>query len=319
MPGVAVAGGEWPPKTVDTQGRIKRDIRPECFGVPLAISRSGPTPTRLVIGVCLVSASHCPRPRIGSLDRMTSTSTRGGSSALRGLCPHSPPGPGPSVPVQGPSRPPDPRFGEERTPPWPLRRRSAFGRNVVGRVNGVLSTDLPLGGATLNPSRWELVVAGLHTHPGMATLVRRPASAGHRTGAFGHGTWNRLGGPSRRTRSFDHVTGSGFGRSPPTCSGRQVPATGSGLGRSLGSDRRVRPPRRDPASAGDVLGAQRPSPGCTMPPYGAPQCGLGRTGLPYTAWKNRQCVKVRGLHGWGALPRRDPGSHRGKSPSRLPF
>ncbi len=279
----AVAGGEWPPNTVDTQGRIKRDVRSKRFGVSLAISRSGPTPTRLVNGVCLVSASHRPRPRIGSLDRMTCASTRGGSSALRGLCPHSPPGPGPSAPVQGPLRPPDPRFGLDRTPPRSLQRRFALGRTVVGRVGEVPSTDLPLGGGTLTTPRWELVLAGLHPHPGMATPVRRPVSTGH-------WTWDlrdliagpASAGPSIIYRPFVHVTGSDLGRSHPTCTGRQVAVLRSGLGRSLDLDDNVRSPRRDPASAGDLPGLQRPSPGGTTPLCGAPQCGLGRTGLPYT-------------------------------------
>jgi hypothetical protein len=48
----------------------------------------------------------------------------------------------------------------------------------------------------------------------MATLVRRPVSAGHRTGIFGLDTWFRFGGSSRQPRSF--VLGQGFdlGRSP---------------------------------------------------------------------------------------------------------
>jgi hypothetical protein len=93
----------------------------------------------------LVSASHCSRPRIGLLDRVTCASTRGGSYRPPGIVPSQPPGPGISVPVQGPSRPFDPRFGEDRTPPWSLRRRSAFGRTVVGRVDGAPRPPSPSG------------------------------------------------------------------------------------------------------------------------------------------------------------------------------
>jgi hypothetical protein len=184
LPGVAVAGGERLPVTVDTQGRIKRDNRSERFGVPCISSRSGPTPTRLVNGVCLASASHCPRPRIGSWDRVTCTSTLGGSYHPPGIVPSQPPGFGTFAPcwvlctVRSPLR-----WGLD--PLWSQRRRSAFGRSVVERVDGATSTDLPLGGVTSAASHWGLVLAGLHPHPGMATPFRRPVSAGHWFGLFG--------------------------------------------------------------------------------------------------------------------------------------
>ena len=73
-------GGRIAPYTADMQSRIKCDVRKECFGVPRGSSRSGPTLTRLVNGVRLASASRSLRPRIGLLDRVTCTSTRGGSS-----------------------------------------------------------------------------------------------------------------------------------------------------------------------------------------------------------------------------------------------
>jgi hypothetical protein len=95
-------------------------------------------------------------PRIDLLDRMTRTSTRGRPLPW-GLCPHSPSGLGPSLPVQGPRRPPDPRLGGEWKPSWAARRRLALGQAVVGRVSDASSTDLPFGGVTLNPLSWALV------------------------------------------------------------------------------------------------------------------------------------------------------------------
>jgi hypothetical protein len=184
--------------------------------------------------------------------------------------------------VQGPSRPSATRFGGSWIPhlvPTTPARRRADRRGTRRRGNldplplrGKRVVTVPLGAGAFRP----------HTHPGMATLARRPVSAGHRTGAFGlrHQVPLRRFLPSHpivrsrprdRSRSF-----------PPPRSGRQVAVLRSGFGRSHDLDPSVRSPWSDPASAGDVLGLQRPSPGCTMPPCGAPRCDLGCTGLSHT-------------------------------------
>ncbi len=282
MPGVAVAGGERPPETVDTQGRIKRDIRSECFGVPRILSRSGPTPTRLVNGLCLASASHCARPRIGSLDRVTCTSTRGGSYHPPGIVPSQPPGFGISVPVQGPLRPSDPRLGGNR---------SRSGPCAAGPPSGDPSWDASVGWPRpISPSgegRPNLPIGGWCLPTFIRTQAWRPRSFLRLRpvtgpGSSGPDTWSRFGGSYRHLPSVRPRQRVWLRPLPAPSTGRQVAVLRSGLGRSHDHDPNVRSPWNDPVSAGDLLGPQRPSPGCTMPPYGAPLCDLGRIGLPYT-------------------------------------
>jgi hypothetical protein len=213
LPGVAVAGGEWPPRTVDTQGRINRGIRSERLGVPCILSRSGPTPTRLVNGVCLASASHCPRPRIGSWGRVTRTSTRGGSYHPPGIVPSQPPGSGPSAPRRVLRDRPWPASagpGPALVPAAPVRLR-AFRRGTrrwVGHdrspPRGRDVPSFPLGAGVCRPSS-----APRHGDPAPPSGLGRTLVRDLRSVATGPAS----AGPTVTLRPFVIVDGSGFGRS----------------------------------------------------------------------------------------------------------
>jgi len=227
----------------------------------------------------LVSASHRLRPRIGSLGRMTGTSTRGSSSRSFGDCALTAPlGLEPPFPCKAPGavRSPPRRGLDIASVPAPPDRRRADRRGT--RLRGDVD-PLPPRGIKVVPVSLGAGAFRPHPHPGMATLARRPVSAGHWTGIFGlrHLVPLRRFLPSHptvRSRPRDR-----FRSFPPPRSGRQVAVLRSGPGRSHDGNKNVRPPWSDPVSAGDVLGPQRPSPGYTMPPCGAPRCDLGRAGL----------------------------------------
>jgi len=191
-------GGRTAPYNCRRKGRKKRVDRRERLGVPNDCSRSGPTPARTASGSCPASVGHTPRLRIGSLDRLTRTSTQGGVRAPGGLCPHSSPGSVASVPVQGPTWPPDPRLGGVGMPHRTSQRRTTLGRSAVGCVSGALAPPPPRGRRTVDP------IGGWCALTPIRTQAWRPWSAARSRPHTGPGpsdrdTWSRLGGSSRRT------------------------------------------------------------------------------------------------------------------------
>lgn len=203
--------------------------------------------------------------------------------------------------------------------PAPPDRRRADRRGTRRRGDidplpprGKRVVTVPLGAGALRP----------HPHPGMATLARRPVSTGHRTGAFGlrHLVPPRRFLPSHptvRSRPRDR-----FRSFPPPRSGRRVAVPRPGFDRSHDLNKSVRPPWSDPASAGDVLGPQRPSPGYTMPPCGAPRCDLGRAGLLHNRYGlegSAACEGSRPSRLGGLYPDATPDRTGVKAPRVCPF
>jgi len=188
----------------------------------------------------LASASHRPRPRIGSWVRVTCTSTRGGSYHPPGIVPSQPPGSGSPAPCEVLRDRPIP-LRRVPGPHRPSQRRSALGRSVVERVDGAISTDLPLGGGTSRQSHWGLVLADLHPHPGMATrsAVRSRPDTG--PGSSDRDTWSRFGGTSRHPPFVRHRGRVRLRPAPGPMTGRQVAVQRTGLGRPTGL-RPIRPP-----------------------------------------------------------------------------
>jgi hypothetical protein len=227
----------------------------------------------------LVSASHCPRPRIGSWDRVTFTSTRGGSYRPPGIVPSQPPGSGPSAPRgvlrdRPISASAGPGHALASTPPVRLRafRRGTRRWGDLDRPpsRGSDLVAVPLGAGACRPSS-----APRHGDPvppsGLGrTLVRalRAVTPGPASAV-----------PTVTLRSIVDVDGSGFGRHLDRRWDAKLQSNGLASAGLASFDPCVRRPWNDPASAGDLLGPHRPSPGCTMPPHDAPLCDLGRIGL----------------------------------------
>jgi hypothetical protein len=228
----------------------------------------------------LVSASHCPRPRIGSWDRVTCTSTRGGSYRPPGIVPSQPPGSGPSAPrgvlrdrpmpasagpghALAPTTPVRPRAFRRGTRRWgDLDRTYPRGRDVVA---------IPLGAGACRPSS-----APRHGDPVPPSGLGRTLVRVLRTVAPGPASAE----PTVTLRSFVDVDGAGFGRHLDRRRDAKLQSNGLASAGPASFDPNVRRPWNDPVSAGDLLDPRRPSPGRTMPPHGAPLCDLGRIGLP---------------------------------------
>jgi hypothetical protein len=166
--------------------------------------------------------------------------------------------------------------GHDRTPPR--------GRDV---------RTVPLGAGACRPSS-----APRHGDPGP-----RPASAGHRSGILGprHLVPLRRNLPSPPVRSSSARglasalprTIDGTPRRGPTDRFRPVLRTATKTSVGLGAIRL----RSVTVMALDSLRLGAPCP--RMAPPMRPRSHW--TAIP--AWKNRQKMKVRGLHDWGALPR----------------
>jgi hypothetical protein len=228
----------------------------------------------------LASASRCPRSRIGSWARVTCTSTRGGSYHPPGIVPSQPPGSGPFAPRGVLCDRPIPAsagLGHALAPTPPVRLR-AFRRGTRRWGNldrppprGSDVLFVPLGAGACRPSS-----APRHGDPVPPSGLGRAQVRDLRTVASGPASAE----PTVTLRSFVDVDGFGFGRHLDRRRDAKLQSNGLASAGPSNFDPYVRRPWNDPASVGDLLGPLRPSPGRTMPPHGAPLCGLGRIGLP---------------------------------------
>jgi hypothetical protein len=197
----------------------------------------------------LVSASHCTRPRIGSLDRVTCTSTRGGSYHPPGIVPSQPPGSGPPLPC---------RVLRDRPVPASAGIGHRVGPRAAGPPSGVPSWDASVGRPRpISPSgegRPNLPIGGwclpafIRTQAWRTRSYLRPRPVTG-PGSSGPDTRSRFGGSCRHlpfVRPRQRVWPRPL---PEPSTGRQVAVQRTGLGRSS---------ELDPTSAG--LGTTRPRP-----------------------------------------------------------
>ncbi len=259
------------------KGRTKRVILRERLGVPFGVSRPGPASCRTADGTCEASAllvlDRGPVRRTG----LTRPSTRGWTPSPWGLCPHSPSGHGPPLPVLGPRGRPIPASAGNGCRTGPC---------AVGSPSGLPSWDASVrrrrpGSPSGDLSRHRLAVqlgrTDPSTRPGMATWNRVPTSVGPRDQVI----WPRCPTPLRRE------TSSGPGRSvaaqgptsvvPEAASGHAVVADGpASAGPDTASAPSVRPPpcRSRPVWPTAIVG-RRPSAPCRRPaPPGATSVAL---------------------------------------------
>lgn len=200
---------------------------------------------------------------------MTRTSTPGGRRAPRGLCPHSPQGPFPPLPCRALRGRPTPASAGDGDRPGPRDAGPPSGGPPWEASVGS-SPHLPPGGggtwAPLGAGAPRPPYAPRHGDPGPPCGLGRTQGQDLRAAAPGPAS----AGPTVAHRTFDHGTGL-RPRPVPTVRDRDTGSLPHGpTSVGPGTMTPVRPHWADPASAGDAPAAQRPSPGCTMPPVRRP-------------------------------------------------